>query len=78
MADLYVSRWVEPWDAYKIAATKWTDECVIVGVTVNRYLKWREAFQARRIKLQWHGLLKYLHRAAPTTATSVPTEGDET
>lgn len=73
MADLYVSRWLKPWDAYHIAATKWTDECVVIGVTTNRYLQWREAWDAQRLKLQWHGLLKYL-RAAPTT--SVPNEGE--
>ena len=75
MADLFVSRWVKPWDAYKIAATEWTDECVVVGVTVDRYLKWRKAWVAWGLKLQVYGLLKYLHGAAPNTGTSVPNEG---
>ena len=75
MADLYVSRWVKPWDAYKIAATEWTDECLIVGVTVNRYLEWRKAWVAWHLKLRVHGLLKYLHRAAPNMGTNVPNEG---
>ena len=66
MAEVYVSRWVKPWDAYKIAATDWTEECVIVGVTVNRYLEWRKAWYAWRFRLQVHRLLKYLHGTAPT------------
>ncbi|KKM78004.1 hypothetical protein LCGC14_1364320 [marine sediment metagenome] len=74
MADLYISRWVKPWDAYMIAATEWTEECVIVGVTMDRYLKWRRAWKAQRFRLQAHGILKYLHGAAPATGTNEPNE----
>ena len=58
--EIYVSRWVDPWDAYKIAATEWSEECMVIGVTVDRYLKWRKAWRAQGLRLQTHKILKYL------------------
>lgn len=60
VTEVYTSRWVDPWSIYKIAATEWTEECIVIGTTVDRYLQWRKAWRAQEIKLQVHGILKYL------------------
>ena len=59
--ELFVSRWVKPWDAYHIADTEWTKECVVIGVVANRYLRWQEIWLAWETKLVLHRLLKDLH-----------------